>query len=145
MAVSGIDHTIKIFSPDALEQQNARRGIGVHKADPGLSSLHLRHRRRAQAADASSSTADPLISDDEEHDQVALNGLSSRKRMHQEYEIISKNDMDRKGGREDAFITVSPSQVSSMSLAWPVWSVWSVWGEWLFWLFWLWLLIEYVS
>lgn len=99
MAVSGIDHTIKIFSPDALEQQNARRGIGVHKADPGLSSLHFRHRRRAQ------STADPLISDDEEHEEVALNGLSSRKRMHQEYEIISQNDMDRRGGREDAFIT----------------------------------------
>jgi nuclear receptor interaction protein len=116
MAVSGIDHTIKIFSPDAQEQYNARKGIGVHSADPGLSSLAFRHRRRARR----SRTSEPgeenhgAASDSEEDDiQVAPNGLPSRRRMHEEYEITSQNEMDRKGGREDAFITVS--EISSIS------------------------------
>jgi len=106
MAVSGIDHTIKIFSPDALAQQNARRGIGVHRADPGLSTLGWRQRRRAQSAASASTTATGPVDSDDEDDQVAPHGLSSRKRMHQEYQITAKNDEDRKGGREDAFITV---------------------------------------
>jgi nuclear receptor interaction protein len=38
-------------------------------------------------------------------DEVALGGLSSRKRMHQSYQITSQNDMDRKGGRDDYFIS----------------------------------------
>lgn len=115
MAVSGIDHTIKIFSPDAQEQRNARKGIGVHSADPGLSSVSFGRRRRVRM-NRSSEPAIPRKSsqefaddsdDDEEH--IAPNGLSSRKRMHQEYEITSQNDLDRMGGREDAFITVSNS------------------------------------
>ncbi|KAF2654565.1 WD40 repeat-like protein [Lophiostoma macrostomum CBS 122681] len=111
MAVSGIDHTIKIFSPDAQEQYNARKGIGVHSADPGLSSLVFGERRRARMSRTSDSAgrreeSQEAASDSEEEDaEVALNGLASRKRMHQEYEITSQNDMDRKGGREDAFIT----------------------------------------
>jgi nuclear receptor interaction protein len=111
IAVSGIDHTIKIFSPDARDQANARRGIGVHKADPGLSSLGFRQRRRAQAAaaesaSASQDTGEPSTMDsDDEDEKVAENGLASRKRMHQEYQIVARNDVERKGGREDAFIT----------------------------------------
>ncbi|KAF2709527.1 WD40 repeat-like protein [Pleomassaria siparia CBS 279.74] len=106
MAVSGIDHTIKIFSPDTLDQHNARRGIGVHRADPGLSSLGYRRRQISLAsASASTSAVDPSVSDEEEDEKVAPMGLSSRKRMHQEYQIVAKNDVDRKGGRDDAFIT----------------------------------------
>jgi nuclear receptor interaction protein len=111
IAVSGIDHTIKIFSPDARDQSNARRGIGVHKADPGLSSLGFRHRGRAQAAAAEAASAsqdmvelDALDSDDED-ERVAENGLASRKRMQLEYQIVARNDVERKGGRDDAFIT----------------------------------------
>ncbi|KAF2270916.1 WD and tetratricopeptide repeat-containing protein [Lojkania enalia] len=117
MAVSGIDHTIKIFSPDVQEQRNARKGIGVHSADPdGFSSLSFGRRRRARIGTSrlSESTlsreesedageAEGIDSDDDE--RIAPNGLSSRKRMHMQYQITSQNDMDRKGGREDAFIT----------------------------------------
>lgn len=105
MAVSGIDHTIKIFSPDAKEQRNARKGIGVQSADPGVSSLGFGRRRRAQRASDSAPPREPT-STDEEDDEVATNGLRSRKAMHDQYKITSQNDMDRKGGREDAFITV---------------------------------------
>ncbi|KAF2110173.1 WD and tetratricopeptide repeat-containing protein [Lophiotrema nucula] len=114
MAVSGIDHTIKIFSPDANDQRNARLGIGVQAVDPGFSSLGFGRRRRRRNIGTSrrseSSSAAPLKSEDESEDEdeeekVAANGLSSRKRMHESYQIMSQNDMDRKGGREDVFIT----------------------------------------
>jgi nuclear receptor interaction protein len=36
---------------------------------------------------------------------VAPGGLSSRKRMHQAYQITSKNDMDRKSGRDDSYVS----------------------------------------
>lgn len=114
MAVSGIDHTIKIFSPDSWEQRNARKGLGVQSADPGLSSLGFGRRRRHRSYRSSESalpqeTSQESLADseDEDDERAAPNGLSSRRRMHQEYEITSQNDMDRKGGREDAFITVS--------------------------------------
>jgi hypothetical protein len=107
MAVSGIDHTIKIFSPDARDQRNARKGIGVQSSDPGsFSSLGWGRRRRTRAEDDETDehTAEALSDSDEE---VASNGLRSRKRMHEAYQITSQNDMDRKGGREDYFISVS--------------------------------------
>lgn len=119
MAVSGIDHTIKIFSPDARDQYNARKGIGVQSADPGFSSLAWGRRRRARQAaerdedddgvDAEASTAEARAVEDQSDsdDEVAYNGLRSRKRMHEAYQITSQNDMDRKGGREDYFISVS--------------------------------------
>ncbi|KAJ4293107.1 hypothetical protein N0V90_008389 [Kalmusia sp. IMI 367209] len=107
MAVSGIDHTIKIFSPDANAQRNARKGIGVHSADRGISSLGFGRRRRARRGSATAPPApipqDSSFSDDD--DVVTENGLKSRKSMHEQYQITSQNDMDRKGGREDAYIT----------------------------------------
>lgn len=112
MAVSGIDHTIKIFSPDILLQRNARRGIGVQSSDPAnFSSLNFGRRRRSQAAaaQASNRASGEGVADDDNSDssddEVGAGGLSSRKRFHQAYEITSKNDMDRKGGREDYFIS----------------------------------------
>ncbi|PSN63210.1 WD40 repeat-like protein [Corynespora cassiicola Philippines] len=111
MAVSGIDHTIKIFSPDAHEQYNARKGIGVHSADPGLSSLSFGRRRRAPIPtepddEPNDDESGSAHSEDDESDvEVARNGLGSRKRMHQQYQITSQNDMERRGGREDVFLT----------------------------------------
>lgn len=127
MAVSGIDHTIKIFSPDANAQRNARKGVGVHQADRGMSSLGFGRRRRPRRPSAHSPPAvprDPSLSDDDDDDEVTENGLQSRKAMHEQYQITSQNDMDREGGesipkgwllntladvtcigREDAFIT----------------------------------------
>lgn len=107
MAVSGIDHTIKIFSPDARDQRNARKGIGVQFADPqAFSSLSFGRSRRAQST-AESPARDENDSEPDSDDEVAPNGLRSRKRMHQAYQITSQNDMDRKGGPEDYFISVS--------------------------------------
>ena len=45
--------------------------------------------------------------DDDE--KLGENGLESRKRMHLEYQITSKNDADMKGGGE-TFITVGRSK-----------------------------------
>jgi nuclear receptor interaction protein len=101
MAVSGIDHTIKIFSPDANAQRNARKGIGVHSADRGLSRLGFGRRRRPRRPSATSPPTvprDPSLSDDDDDNEVAENGLASRKAMHEQYQITSQNDMDRKGG-----------------------------------------------
>ena len=111
MAVSGIDHTIKIFSPDNLLQRNARRGIGVQSSDPAsFSSLNWGRRRHAQraAAEFTPGTSGAGLEDDESEssdEEVAAGGLSSRKRFHQAYEITSKNDMERKGDREEQFIS----------------------------------------
>jgi len=111
MAVSGIDHTIKIFSPDPHAQLNARKGIGVRPSDPSTFSSLGHRRRRHRTANNDSEAAIPTAPNyDSEgegtEDAVAPNGLSSRKRMHLEYQITSKNDVDRKGGSRDAFITV---------------------------------------
>ena len=105
MAVSGIDHTIKIFSPDVRDQYNARKGIGVHAADSsGFSSLRWDRWRDRQNAGGAEGEAPDLA--DSEGEQPAPNGLHSRKRMDQAYQITSQNDMDLRGGRDDYFISV---------------------------------------
>jgi nuclear receptor interaction protein len=116
MAVSGIDHTIKIFSPDCRDQRNARKGISVQSSDSGgFSSLNWGRRRRTQATDEDDQRPAEALSDSDE--EVAMNGLRSRKRMHEAYQITSKNDMDRKGGREDYFISVSRSSTTVITFA----------------------------
>ena len=94
LAVSGIDHTIKIFSPDHRAQTEAQAGINVSSATNGSSGFSsLSGRRRPGRG---SNTEDPSREE----------GLSSRKRMHQSYQIVSQNDVQRKGGMRDAVITV---------------------------------------
>ena len=94
LAVSGIDHTIKIFSPDYRAQTDAQEGINISSATNGSSGFSsLSGRRRAGRG---SNHEDPC----------GKEGLSSRKRMDQSYQIVSQNDMQRKGGMRDAFITV---------------------------------------
>ena len=98
LAVSGIDHTIKIFSPDYRAQADAQAGINISSAangSSGFSSLSGR-RRAGRGCDMN-----------EMNGSSREEGLSSRKRMHQSYQIVSQNDMQRKGGMRDAFITVS--------------------------------------
>lgn len=95
LAVSGIDHTIKIFSPDARAQHDASLGINLGSSitgSSGYSSLS-RHRRRRDR-------------EPEQEQCPEGTGLTSRKRMHQSYQICSQNDVDRMGGMRDAFITV---------------------------------------
>ncbi|GAB7326331.1 hypothetical protein MBLNU13_g10299t1 [Cladosporium sp. NU13] len=121
LAVSGIDHTIKIFSPDARAREAARLGRGIEAHDAsGFSSLawppRYGGRRRATRHSSSSATSEPAVgrtsneTDDDENDNdeyVAPSGLTSRRRLHQSYQITQQNDVERMGGNQDAFITVS--------------------------------------
>ena len=94
LAVSGIDHTVKIFSPDGRSQEEAQAGINISSAaNKSSGSSVLSSGRRARGG---------LRPNEEPH----VEGLSSRKRMHQSYQIMSSNDAQRAGGMRDAFITV---------------------------------------
>ncbi|KAL9045530.1 MAG: hypothetical protein Q9214_001437 [Letrouitia sp. 1 TL-2023] len=93
LAVSGIDSTIKIFSPDSRAQEEARAGINIRHDSYGFSthsSLYGRGRRQRPSGAS-------------EH--ASIEGLSSRKRMDQSQQIISDNDVQRQGGMREAFIT----------------------------------------
>lgn len=113
LAVSGIDHTIKIFSPDARRREDARLGRGVGEVDSSsFSSIQWPARMRGRVPrhrpQSTSEPAVPAPAPDEDDDEyVASNGLESKKRMGDEYQIVSKNDLDRQGGNQEAFITVS--------------------------------------
>ncbi|KAL2812039.1 hypothetical protein BJX63DRAFT_261023 [Aspergillus granulosus] len=76
IAASGIDDTIKIFSPDQRAQDDARRGINI--LDPNNPA----------------NTLGPSVG-----------GLKSAKCMHDSYRIMSENDVQRQGGMSDAFVT----------------------------------------
>ncbi|KAA6413752.1 MAG: hypothetical protein FRX48_02113 [Lasallia pustulata] len=96
IAVSGIDHTIKIFSPDARAQDDARAGINLGVSSTGSSGYpslggYVGRRRRGGSGEAATDADRP--------------GLASGKRMQQSYRICSQNDADRRGGMQDAFIT----------------------------------------
>ncbi|KAK8191560.1 WD and tetratricopeptide repeat-containing protein [Phyllosticta capitalensis] len=114
LAVSGIDHSIKIFSPDAHARRNARLGIGVSPADSStFSSISFGRLRRRHGRQSSSTQEEGIDSsyvpegDEEEPETAAPNGLASRRRMHDEYRITSDNDVNREGGSRENFITVS--------------------------------------
>lgn len=81
IAASGIDNTVKIFSPDRRAQDDARMGINILNPD-----------------NPANTAARNL---------VLSGGLQSRKRMHRSYQIMSQNDVDRQGGMSEAYITRS--------------------------------------
>ncbi|EEP81871.1 conserved hypothetical protein [Uncinocarpus reesii 1704] len=88
IAVSGIDNTIKIFSPDARAQHDAK--IGINIADPDAPANIV-------------SGNNPGVNRTERNTL----GLRSRKQMQNSYQIMSQNDVDRQGGMNEAFITRS--------------------------------------
>lgn len=104
LAVSGIDHTVKVFAPDARSRWNARNGIGVSAADSSsFSSLEFGRRRRStryassrrRSGVAAQVPLPPDTGDSDDDTQVTLNppnGLNSRRRFHQVYQITSAND-----------------------------------------------------
>ena len=97
LAVSGIDSTIKIFSPDNRNQDDARAGVNIGYASNGFtthSSLSGGRRRGRRTPS--------------ESDNGTTEGLESRKRMDQKDQIIRENDVQRQGGMREAFITVRP-------------------------------------
>jgi nuclear receptor interaction protein len=128
LAVSGIDHTIKIFSPDARAREAARLGRGIEAHDAsGFSSLawppRYGGRRRPARHSSSSATSEPAVGrtdhaneedDNDNDDYVAPSGLASRRRLHQSYQITQQNDVERMGGNQDAFITVSSETILTL-------------------------------
>lgn len=119
LAVSGIDHTIKIFSPDARQREVARLGRGITAHDASSFSsiawpVRIGRRRRQTTSDqetTSSGHAIPAPSQEEreaaeDEEYIAPNGLRSRKRMHDHYRITQQNDVERAGGNQEAVITV---------------------------------------
>lgn len=130
LAVSGIDHTIKVFSPDTRAREAARLGRGIEAADASaFSSISLpgriRGRRLPRQQSSSATTSEPAmpsadeirrrLEQEDDDDFVAPSGLASRKRMHEEYQIVSRNDADRQGGNTETYITVSTLAVSFFS------------------------------
>lgn len=114
IAVAGIDHTVKVFSPDARARRNARLGVGVTSSDASQFSsisfgrLRRRQLRRPSAPDDDEVDTTTVPEGDEDEDERATpNGLASRRRMHDEYRITSENDVQRAGGSRENFITVS--------------------------------------
>ncbi|KAI9798070.1 MAG: hypothetical protein M1833_004967 [Piccolia ochrophora] len=108
LAVSGIDHTIKIFSPDARLQADARAGVNVSTStSSGFSTLELGGRTRLGRNRPRRPSRPPAApsEDDEDQETPTNGGLASCRRMHQSYEITSQNDVDRQGGQRDAYVT----------------------------------------
>lgn len=97
LAVSGIDHTIKIFSPDSRAQKDAEEGINISSATNGSSGYSSLSGRRRQRRGSPPPAAE---------ESPQQEGLTSRKRMQNSYQIIGQNDVQRRGGMRDAFITV---------------------------------------
>ncbi len=110
IAASGIDSTIKIFSPDESLQEDARHGINLANpsdAAPMHSSLRVGgpRRRPSQPTDAPT--------------EGCPAGLTSKKAMHKRYEITSQNDVSRRDGLGEAYITVSDGEVEDLFItAW---------------------------
>jgi DDB1- and CUL4-associated factor 6 len=117
LAVSGFDSTVKIFSADARARRDAALGVGAKTAgDSRFSSVGLRSnrpRQSSQTPDQRSSGRKESFTDEKDEDddydsddeQVADDGLESRKRMAREYHITSENDMNRRTGMHSTYIS----------------------------------------
>ncbi|MCJ1420061.1 hypothetical protein MMC32_006418 [Xylographa parallela] len=139
LAVSGIDHTIKIFSPDRRSQQDARAGLnlGITATGSAGHSSTLRRSPSTRRPQRTPTNASADIATDVQNGSMTAEdrdgsymsddydatdgGLASRKRMHNSYQIVSQNDVERQGGMQDAFITVRgpsfPIRTSPMEFA----------------------------
>jgi DDB1- and CUL4-associated factor 6 len=114
IAVSGIDHTVKIFSPDGVARWNAQNGIGVSAADAStFSSIEFGRRRRSRRSNTDAAS-EPLLSkdrydtprDSEEEDMVKPTGLPSKKKLKEKDAITSQNEQDmRVGNHGNSYIT----------------------------------------
>ena len=115
LAVSGIDHTIKIFSADGHARENAEKGIDVltsnQRSSYGTSAPSSRARRQRQ---------------DDESNPFQEDGLSSRKRIDKMYQITSQNNAQRQGGLQEAYITVGPpfSRLTTTQMSFADWIAW---------------------
>ncbi|KAL8942590.1 MAG: hypothetical protein Q9216_001572 [Gyalolechia sp. 2 TL-2023] len=97
LAVSGIDSTIKIFSPDSRAQDDARAGVNIGYSSSGFATHSSLSGGRRRARQSNSDNENPKGE-----------GLESRRRMEEKDQIIRENDVQRQGGMREAFITVRP-------------------------------------
>ncbi|KAI9707438.1 MAG: hypothetical protein M1836_000399 [Candelina mexicana] len=129
LAVSGIDHTIKIFSPDQRAQENARNGINISdQGSSGSSSLRYGMRftaRRSQDTETPNTAAQDGDAQNGEgqhtRTQAKPPGLQSRKRMQRREAIIEQNNEERAGGVNEAYITVSARRIGVDFAEWLGW------------------------
>lgn len=116
---TGIDQTIKIFSPDARSREVARLGQGVSAADTTPSwpvRVGRRTARRQQFDGNGVTTSEPAMdsADPADVDEfVAPTGLSSRRRMHDAQRIMQQNNDEIEGSNHDSNITVCYSKLSN--------------------------------
>ena len=131
LAVSGIDSTVKIFSSDRRAQSEARNGINIacprsqrsasgrfrglrryHSPSPPDSPPPLEDiDGQTTAMNGHEAESDDSSSDDEP--PPTNHGLASRKRMQENYQITTQNDVDRRGGMQEAYITVIHHKASA--------------------------------
>lgn len=112
IAVSGIDSTIKIFSPDARNRRDAALANGVEEADHSTFSSILGHSRDRDGnnGDDPADNREAVEGEYEGHER-SLKGLRGRQRLHEVYEIQSRNEMRNQRGLEGSFISTSVVQV----------------------------------
>lgn len=111
IAVSGIDSTIKIFSPDARSRRDAGLANGVEEADQTTFSSILGHSRdRGGNGDDTANNREAADGEYEGYER-SPRGLHSRQRLHEAYEIESTNEMRNQRGLEGSFISTSVVQV----------------------------------
>ncbi|KAI9735661.1 MAG: hypothetical protein M1834_001677 [Cirrosporium novae-zelandiae] len=109
IAASGIDHTIKIFSADNRAQDAARAGLNLARpaTTAGFSNFRAMRSRRISSSNENA----PVVQPD-----TPGEGLRSRKRIDQAYQITNQNDVNREGGNSDAFIAVRGDPIREVRL-----------------------------
>lgn len=112
IACSGIDSTIKIFSPDAYARRNAALAIGVEEADPSnfSSILGFSRRRGGNDSEASIDNREGIEGEYEGHVRPEK-GLRSRQSLQKVYELTTQNEMRSSRGMDSTFINTSVVQV----------------------------------
>jgi len=100
LAVSGIDSTIKIFSPDARARRRARYTNMARNYEPAG-----RNNRQAAEQPAREQTRQQDDSSDIDQTTDRCFGLPSSRRMADREDILSRNNEERHGGNRDAYIT----------------------------------------
>ena len=116
IACSGIDSTVKIFGPagESRERESAEQGVDV--ANPG-GSVHSSLRFGSRRGGRRMRHADEDDSDEAEENETSAGGLKSRRAMHRSYEITNQNDVERRRGPGDSFVTVG-SMEELLARAW---------------------------
>lgn len=103
LAVSGIDYTIKLFSPD----QRLQSEFSEFGAVPADENRPCSAAAAAAAATAAATGGDePMREASEEQERWTYSGRASRRRLHSKDEITSQNSVMNESGASRHVITV---------------------------------------